>query len=180
MAFAALNPLAALWRQRGLTCLLMPPGFDAFAPTPPTATAAAQAVPARDLAAPNQRRQNPPRPVRSAAAGPSDRDRPAATRPQQRAAVHAFPSEAVPAPASAVDAPWRPLPPHVWPAPWRDLLGQTRPGHIVWTYWSLGPDIRDPATPGRAQRRACKAAHRAHGASRRERNEDQSDSAARD
>ena len=36
MAFAALNPLAALWRQRGLTCLLMPPGFDAFAPTPPT------------------------------------------------------------------------------------------------------------------------------------------------
>ena len=154
MAFAALNPLAALWRQRGLTCLLMPPGFDAFAPTPPTATAAAQAVPARDLAAPNQRRQNPPRPVRSAATGPSDRDRPAATRPQQRAAVHAFPSEAVPAPASAVDAPWRPLPPHVWPAPWRDLLGQTRPGHIVWTYWSLGPDIRDPATPGRAQRRA--------------------------
>lgn len=62
MAFAALNPLAALWRQRGLTCLLMPPGFDAFAPTPPTATAAAQAVPARDLAAPNQRRQNPPAP----------------------------------------------------------------------------------------------------------------------
>ena len=46
------------------------------------------------------------------------------------------------------------MPPHVWPAPWRDLLGQTRPGHIVWTYWSLGPDIRDPATPGRAQRRA--------------------------
>ena len=154
MAFAALNPLAALWRQRGLTCLLMPPGFDAFAPTPPTATAAAQAVPARDLAAPNQRRQNPPRPVRSAATGPSDRDRPAATRPQQRAAVHAFPSEAVPAPASAVDAPWRPSPPPVRPAPWPHLLGQTRPGHIVWTYWSLGPDIRDPATPGRAQRRA--------------------------
>ena len=43
MAFAALNPLAALWRQRGLTCLLMPPGFDAFAPTPPTATAASTA-----------------------------------------------------------------------------------------------------------------------------------------
>lgn len=32
MAFAHVNPLTALWQRRGLSCLLMPEGFDAFAP----------------------------------------------------------------------------------------------------------------------------------------------------
>lgn len=32
MAFAHVNPLSALWQRRGLSCLLMPEGFDAFAP----------------------------------------------------------------------------------------------------------------------------------------------------
>ena len=31
MAFAHVNPLTALWQRRGLSCLLMPEGFDATA-----------------------------------------------------------------------------------------------------------------------------------------------------
>jgi len=50
-------------------------------------------------------------------------------------------------------AAWLPLPPHVWPSPWQARLEQTRPGPILWTYWNLGPDLCDPQTPGRLERR---------------------------
>ena len=33
--------------------------------------------------------------------------------------------------------PWKPLPPHVWPAPWRQQLEKTRPGLVLWTYAAL-------------------------------------------
>lgn len=36
---------------------------------------------------------------------------------------------------------WRPLPPHVWPAPWQERLAATRPGLVLWTYWKLGRDL---------------------------------------
>ncbi|SDG04360.1 hypothetical protein [Desulfovibrio legallii] len=145
MAFAALNPLAALWRQRGLTSLLMPPGFDAFAQPDAPAARPTPAAPQR----PTAHRQPPSRPARP------ERSRPAAPEhAPQRATVHAFRPPAPDAPAATAEAAWRPLPPHVWPAPWRDLLSQTRPGHILWTYWNLGQDIRDPDAPGRTERRA--------------------------
>lgn len=62
-------------------------------------------------------------------------------------------TEAAPAAEQGKAAAWLPLPPHVWPAPWQARLKQTRPGPILWTYWNLGPDLCDPQTPGRMERR---------------------------
>lgn len=62
-------------------------------------------------------------------------------------------AEAASAAEQGKAAAWLPLPPHVWPAPWQARLEQTRPGPILWTYWNLGPDLCDPQTPGRLERR---------------------------
>ena len=62
-------------------------------------------------------------------------------------------AEAAPAAEQSKAAAWLPLPPHVWPGPWQARLKQTRPGPVLWTYWNLGPDLCDPQTPGRMERR---------------------------
>ena len=55
MAFAFVNPVSALWQRRGLTSLLMPEGYDAFAAQQQTASLAvsgnAHAQPKADQAA---------------------------------------------------------------------------------------------------------------------------------
>ncbi len=43
MAFALVNPVSALWQRRGLTTLLMPEGYDAFAAPQQEASRAASA-----------------------------------------------------------------------------------------------------------------------------------------
>ena len=174
MAFALINPVNAIWQQRGLNCLLMPEGFDAFAAR--EAAAPAPAPVRRQPADPQraaQRRAQPEatrpaweRPRRpqegqpSAAQGEQRASQPtprpernaaqptAATRAATAAATGASPAEdAGPA------APWLPLPPHVWPTPWQARLQQTRPGPVLWTYWNLGADLCDPQAPGRQERR---------------------------
>ncbi|MDR2799897.1 MAG: hypothetical protein LBB52_01345 [Desulfovibrio sp.] len=36
---------------------------------------------------------------------------------------------------------WRPVPPNLWPASWRERLAAARRGRIVWTYRDLGQDL---------------------------------------
>lgn len=169
MAFALVNPVNALWQQRGLTCLLMPQGFDAFA----AQEAAADVRPQPSAqAAPRQAQagtahpgwQRPKRGDGQQHAAPQRAQRPNVPNAQQSSPTpHAPTSQAsgahVPdgAHASTQDAghaaPWLPLPPHVWPAPWQARLKQTRPGPVLWTYWNLGADLCDPQAPGRQERR---------------------------
>lgn len=125
MAFADLNPLGALWQSRGLRCLLLP----------------GDVPPERSFSAvlPQPTRRNP-QPVRPA--HPAEPRRP--TRAENSAAPTRVAAEAgQTSPASRHDGRWQPLPPHVWPAPWRERLAATRPGLVVWTYWNLGRDICD-------------------------------------
>lgn len=125
MAFADLNPLGALWQSHGLRCLLLP------GDVPPERSFSA-AVPQ-----PGCRNPRPVRPVY-----PDDpRRAPRAEKSPVPARVAAEAGQT--SPASRNDGLWQPLPPHVWPAPWRERLAATRPGLVVWTYWNLGRDICD-------------------------------------
>ncbi len=148
MGFALVNPLAAQWEGRGLSCLLMPEGFDALtarqtgnttdaAPRPGATASGPARRPGGEATAGGERRDRADRPTRPQHSAPPARDDETAARP---------------APRPKTDA-WRPLPPHVWPAPWRQRLEQTRPGLILWTYRNLGPDLCDAQTPGRQERR---------------------------
>ncbi|MFT4300313.1 MAG: hypothetical protein QM579_01020 [Desulfovibrio sp.] len=170
MAFAYVNPLSALWQRRGLSSLLMPQGFDAFAAPQPesvarppvrgaaggTATAYAGRQGARPEAS-GQAGQTGPA-GQTGQAGQAARPPHRAAQPSQGAARTA-PSGIAPrteatAPETASDSRlWKPLPPHVWPAPWRQQLEKTRPGLILWTYWNLGLDLSDPQAEGRLERR---------------------------
>lgn len=190
MAFAYVNPLSALWQRRGLSNLLMPEGFDAFATPQPettarppmrgtagsaanghgdrqsgTATFSGQTGTSRQATTPGPTGASGPaetsgrpgplgqssRPARPPA-GPAGQDGHGAPR----AAAQAAPSQ--PASGGRADVasghPWKPLPPHVWPAPWRQQMEKTRPGLVLWTYWSLGLDLCDPQAKGRLERRA--------------------------
>ena len=196
MAFAYVNPLSALWQRRGLSNLLMPEGFDAFAlqseatARPPmhgsaggsagsaasghggrqggTATFSGQTGISRQAGMPAQAGNFGP----TGPAGISGQSEPTgqSSRPARRPAAAA--SQASQAgqsgqdlygaprhPAADVQAnaasghPWKPLPPHVWPAPWRQQLEKTRPGLVLWTYWNLGLDLCDPQAEGRLERR---------------------------
>ncbi|WP_374289190.1 hypothetical protein [Desulfovibrio desulfuricans] len=189
MAFAFVNPVSALWQRRGLTTLLMPEGYNAFAAPQQeqarTVHGNAQAAPRPGQAYSTQPRAGQPvrerqpwqqsNPQQSAAGthGGANQDTPprqrpqtagqpapqaatphhAAQKPDQRTAVQPQSNE----PRQGADQPagssWLPLPPHVWPAPWQTRLTQTRPGPVLWTYWNLGPDLCDPQTPGRLERR---------------------------
>lgn len=141
MAFTLINPVNALWQRRGLSCLLMPEGFNAFAARQ---TCEAHLEPANQATGEKQHR--PPRPLAKTSAIP-------------RAAQAKTPTTA-PAFGKTVAAQeprrpdlWHPLPPHAWPEPWRGRLKQTRPGLVLWTYWNLGPDLSDPQVQGRKERR---------------------------
>ncbi len=167
MAFALVNPVSALWQRRGLTTLLMPEGYDAFAAPQQEASRAASVnahvqthagQPARERqswqqsgqqqsprpASPAPSREVPPQRRPNMPAGPDTANAASRTAPQ---------AEAAPAAEQSKAAAWLPLPPHVWPGPWQARLKQTRPGPVLWTYWNLGPDLCDPQTPGRMERR---------------------------
>ncbi len=177
MAFALVNPVSALWQRRGLTTLLMPEGYDAFAAPQQEASRAASANAhgqahagqthtgqartgqhARERqpwqqsgqqqsprpASPAPSREVPPQRRPHMPAGPDTANAASRTAPQ---------AEAAPAAEQSKAAAWLPLPPHVWPGPWQARLKQTRPGPVLWTYWNLGPDLCDPQTPGRMERR---------------------------
>ena len=165
MAFAFVNPVSALWQRRGLTTLLMPEGYNAFA-----ALRQEQAHAAPGSASPRPRPAQPQRerqpwqhsgqqpPVADAHAGATHGTQPGQrpATPSGRPAAQAGQHEAVQPPQTAstgTAAPWLPLPPHVWPAPWQARLEHTRPGPVLWTYWNLGPDLCDPHAPGRLERR---------------------------
>lgn len=176
MAFALVNPVSALWQRRGLTSLLMPDGYDAFAAAQNSAPAragggpghagsahlhaahAAQPHAGQSQAHPRERQswqqarsQNP---AQTQAHGQNRPDRPdrAAGQPANRADQQAV-QAATPPENQDKPAAWLPLPPHVWPAPWQTRLEQARPAPVLWTYWNLGPDMCDPQTPGRLERR---------------------------
>ncbi|MDD4702118.1 MAG: hypothetical protein PHI96_07845, partial [Desulfovibrio sp.] len=79
---------------------------------------------------------------------------PSGSRPAGAAPSGAAPrNESATAEGPLVTPPWRPLPPHVWPLPWRQQLEKTRPGLVLWTYWNLGLDLSDPQAEGRQERR---------------------------
>ena len=174
MAFALVNPVSALWQRRGLTSLLMPEGFDAFAAPQDPARAlsgneprtqaahartsqshasqahASQAQPGTQTGQPRER-QSWQQSRAQAPQGQTSQARPqspAQAQPQN----HAESPSGQPADQGKAAA-WLPLPPHVWPSPWQTRLEQTRPGPVLWTYWNLGPDMCDPQTPGRLERR---------------------------
>lgn len=167
MAFALVNPVSALWQRRGLTTLLMPEGYDAFAAPQQEASRDASAnarsqthagQPARERQPWQQRgQQQSPRPANPAPNSETQALRrphmPAGSDTAQAAGRTAAQTEAAHATEPGKAAAWLPLPPHVWPAPWQARLEQTRPGPILWTYWNLGPDLCDPQTPGRLERR---------------------------
>ena len=188
MAFAYVNPLSALWQRRGLSNLLMPEGFDAFAPQPETsarppmhgpasgsagstanghggrqggtATFSGQTGTSRQAGTPAQAGNSGPAGIsgQPEPSGQSSRParRPAAPARQDGQGTQAAPSQPAPgAQATAASGhPWKPLPPHVWPSPWRQQLEKTRPGLVLWTYWNLGLDLCDPQAEGRLERRA--------------------------
>ena len=190
MAFALVNPVTALWQRRGLTSLLMPAGFDAFAAPQQPAPTLSGSGPARVAFAQTHASQTH--------AGPAHASQPHAGQPRERHAWQQNRQQANEAPAQpgqqqhqpnpvrqqaspqyhaqaqghanrAAEMPaglpaempaeqdkpaaWLPLPPHVWPAPWQARLTQARPGPVLWTYWNLGPDLCNPQTPGRLERR---------------------------
>ena len=179
MAFAFVNPVSALWQRRGLTSLLMPDGYDAFAAAQSSVSAPAARGPARSDSThshtaqahtgqsqaqprdrqPWQQSRAQARPQNPAESQPQAPHRPGrdAGRPANQPAGQGTAHSAAQATAEPTDqgkpAAWLPLPPHVWPAPWQTLLEQTRPGPVLWTYWNLGPDMCDPQTPGRLERR---------------------------
>ena len=140
MAFALVNPVSALWQRRGLTSLLMPEGYDAFAAQQQAASLAASgnahAQPRADQARAFQPRpdqaarerqpwqqsgqpqRRPPVNASPDAAKGEDRARP----PQARARAASAPDRApASTPVSGLSADseagkgaaWLPLPPHV-------------------------------------------------------------------
>ena len=185
MAFALVNPVSALWQRRGLTSLLMPDGYDAFAAPQDSARALsgngprvqpAQAHAGQPQAGHSQtggsqpgqprERQTWQQSRQQATSGQTNQTQ--ANQARQQAQAHApVPTEHAAqntgqhtgqhtgdqATDHAKAAAWLPLPPHVWPSPWQTRLEQTRPGPVLWTYWNLGPDMCDPQTPGRLERR---------------------------
>ena len=168
MAFALVNPVSALWQRRGLTSLLMPDGYDAFAAPQQSAQALsgyAPRVKPADVHAgqpqANHAHAGQPRERQSwqqsrAQAPQVQQQQSQTTQAHAHAQTHAghTAAQATDQPAGqGKPAAWLPLPPHVWPAPWQTRLEQTRPGPVLWTYWNLGPDMCDPQTPGRLERR---------------------------
>ena len=178
MAFALVNPVSALWQRRGLTSLLMPDGYDAFAAPQDSARALSgngpRVQPAHAHAGQSQPGASQPGQPRERQPWQQNRQQtnqgqPSQTqahqtrqqaRPQQQAqanypvtAEHTAQNSGQNTSEHAKAAAWLPLPPHVWPSPWQTRLEQTRPGPVLWTYWNLGPDMCDPQTPGRLERR---------------------------
>ena len=180
MAFALVNPVTALWQRRGLTSLLMPDGYDAFAAPQDSARAlsgngprvqpahahAGQSQPGASQPGQPRERQTWQQSRQQATSGQTNQTQ--ANQARQQAQAHApVPTEHAAqntgqhtgqhtgdqATDHAKAAAWLPLPPHVWPSPWQTRLEQTRPGPVLWTYWNLGPDMCDPQTPGRLERR---------------------------
>ena len=151
MAFADLNPLGALWQGHGLRCLLLPedaPPACSFCAEPGLRTAQPRraAVPAARSVQPARQGSRPARQMASAA--------PEGSAPEQRESARAGERETTPAANAHGGERWRPLPPHVWPAPWRGRLAATRPGLVVWTYWNLGRDLCGAQDEQRQARRA--------------------------
>ena len=180
MAFALVNPVSALWQRRGLTSLLMSDDYDAFAAPQDSARAlsgngprvqpahahAGQSQPGASQPGQPRERQTWQQSRQQATSGQTNQTQ--ASQARQQAQAHApVPTEHAAqntgqhtgqhtgdqATDHAKAAAWLPLPPHVWPSPWQTRLEQTRPGPVLWTYWNLGPDMCDPQTPGRLERR---------------------------
>ena len=180
MAFALVNPVSALWQRRGLTSLLMSDDYDAFAAPQDSARAlsgngprvqpahahAGQSQPGASQPGQPRERQTWQQSRQQATSGQTNQTQ--ANQARQQAQAHApVPTEHAAqntgqhtgqhtgdqATDHAKAAAWLPLPPHVWPSPWQTRLEQTRPGPVLWTYWNLGPDMCDPQTPGRLERR---------------------------
>ena len=181
MAFALVNPISALWQRRGLTSLLMPDGYNAFAAPQDSARVLSGGGPRVQA---TQTHAGQPHPGQ-AQAGVAQTSSPRGRQPWQQSRQQGAVEDQAPAnqnltsptrqqtasrtaPYSAADAAshaaehaadkdkpaaWLPLPPHVWPSPWQTRLEQTRPGPVLWTYWNLGPDLCEPQTPGRLERR---------------------------
>ena len=157
MAFALVNPVSALWQRRGLTSLLMPDGYDAFVVPQDSMRAPASGRPAPAHSAQPRAGQSHGQPrerqpwqqshTQPAMEQQAPTQNQAQAKPQAQNRVTEQPAE------RGKPAAWLPLPPHVWPAPWQTRLEQTRPGPVLWTYWNLGPDMCDPQTPGRLERR---------------------------
>ena len=131
MPFELLSAPAAQWRQRGLTYLLMPEGFDLQAYIHP------QAAQTATKPAPGQTKA--PREL-------SPRQAPSPGRHEQPQ-----PPPTAPAPKSKNG---QGLSLQDWPAPWRELLHRTHPGKVLWTYTHLGEDLLVAETEGRDRRRA--------------------------
>ena len=74
--------------------------------------------------------------------------------PRARAAGQETTPAAGPAANAHNEERWRPLPPHAWPAPWRERLAASRPGLVAWTYWNLGRDLCGAQDEQRQARRA--------------------------
>lgn len=169
MAFADLNPLGALWQGRGLHCLLLPHDAPAACSLCRDPTPGAQPAP-KSRPAPHDARSVQPlpskmRPGVAPAFGPqatgTANSRPAKSgAPKQEAQQKAQGKQSAQGqqsaapPAGQSQASWRPLPPHVWPAPWQERLAATRPGLVLWTYWKLGQDLGGLQDEGHAARRA--------------------------
>ncbi|WP_291438713.1 hypothetical protein [Desulfovibrio sp.] len=180
MAFAHVNPLTALWQRRGLSCLLMPEGFDAFAPrraesaaTPPVrsreeqpryGSAARQPAHAQGVQGGAKAPGSPDRQSRPEGQGSSFRQAAAPSRGQGAppSPVQEQGSGHRPAPVPAEGGQsaqpsgsrlWKPLTPDLWPTPWRRQLEKTRPGLVLWTYWNLGLDLCNAQAEGQMERR---------------------------
>ena len=170
MAFALVNPVSALWQRRGLTSLLMPDGYDAFAApqesahalsgngprVQPTHAHAGQSQTSQTHTGQPRERQSWQQSRAQAQISQSQSNQAPSGQAQAHRQNHAESPTEQPAEQPAdhgKPAAWLPLPPHVWPSPWQTRLEQTRPGPVLWTYWNLGPDMCDPQTPGRLERR---------------------------
>lgn len=159
MAFADLNPLGALWQRRGLHCLLLPedaPASCSLCRDPMIDTRPAPKKHPGPAAAPTARPAPAAEGHAARAAGNDARQQEHAERQARNARADraaAQPALSRPDPSQGEDA-WRPLPPHVWPAPWRERLAATRPGLVLWTYWKLGQDLDGPPGEGQDARRA--------------------------
>lgn len=171
MAFADLNPLGALWQRRGLHCLLLPQDAPPSCSLCREPTLGARPVTKKHpaAAAAPHARQGPVNaaPQRGMRAAEGYAGRTAENEARQRAREErgeqkeqedrttgaVQPALGRSAPARSQDN-WRPLPPHVWPAPWQERLAATRPGLVLWTYWKLGRDLGGLRDEGQAARRA--------------------------
>ena len=146
MAFAIVNPLAALWKGRGLSCLLLPVDCNVLS-TLTNITRPSQEKTKADTE-PHERRTF----SQTTTAKGSNTTKNFAKKTKESTSntdIQTRPktTNTLSGPASVQH-----LPPDAWPAAWQQRLAQTRRGRIVWTYRDLGLDLCDARTEGRQER----------------------------